>query len=55
MSDKQVIHEAVGKRHKYQVVKTSVGFRIYRDGEFFKGSYGDLRDAVAAADREADR
>jgi hypothetical protein len=53
MSDRNVIHTVVGKRHKYEVVKSSVGFRIYRDGEYYKGSYSDLRDAVAAAEREA--
>lgn len=55
MTGKNVVETIYGKLHKYEVVKspggllTSTTFSIYRDGQYFKGSYSSLSGAVAAA------
>jgi hypothetical protein len=53
---KTTIETIYGRRHKYEIKKTEAGllslspsFRIYRDGEYWKGTYDSLADAVAAA------
>lgn len=54
----EVIETIYGKYHKYEIVKESGGvfgspkFYIYKDGEYHRGSYSSLRDAVAAAEKE---
>jgi hypothetical protein len=58
MSKKEVVETVYGKRHKYEIVKspggllTSTTFSIYRDGEYHRGSFSSLKDAVEAANRE---
>jgi hypothetical protein len=58
MSDKEVVETVYGKRHKYEIVKSSGGlltsttFSIYRDGQYHRGSFSSLKDAVAAANKE---
>jgi hypothetical protein len=58
MSDKEVVETVYGKRHKYEIVKspggllTSATFSIYRDGQYHRGSFSSLKDAVAAANKE---
>ncbi len=55
---KNVIETLYGKRHKFEIVRTegslldSTKFSIYRDGDYYKGSYSSLIDAVDAARRE---
>ena len=54
---RNVVETIYGRYNKYEVVKvpgglfTSTSFVIYRDGEYYKGSYSDLRAAVEDARR----
>jgi len=49
------IETIYGKRHRYEIMKSDGGFlssssfSIYRDGQYWKGSYDSLAKAVAAA------
>ena len=58
MDGQNVVETIYGKRHKYEIVKssggllTSTSFSIYRDGTYYKGSFGSLADAVEAAEKE---
>ena len=52
MPDKEVVEIIYGKRHKYEVVKStgwSTKFSIYRDGSYWKGTYDSLARAVEVA------
>jgi hypothetical protein len=57
----EVIETVYGKYSKYEVVKQPGGvfsspkFYIYRDGEYHRGSFSSLRDAVEACKKEADK
>lgn len=50
-----VIETIYGKRHKYEIRKSDGGFlssgtfNIYRDGQYWKGSYDSLAKAVDVA------
>ena len=58
MADKVVVETIYGKRHKYEITKDtsnlfgSAKFNIYRDGEYYKGSYSSLSAAVDKAKSE---
>jgi hypothetical protein len=55
VSARQVMETIYGKLHKYEIVKspggllTSTTFSIYRDGQYYRGSYSSLSAAVEAA------
>lgn len=53
MATKKVIETIYGKFHKYEVVRTDRTFSseisLYRDGEYWKGTYSSVEDAVEAA------
>ncbi len=59
MSDKKVLETIFGKHHKYEVCRIPGGmfeadkYSIYRDGEYYKGSYSSLADAVEEANKAA--
>jgi hypothetical protein len=61
MAKGEVIETVYGKYSKYEVVKQPGGvfsspkFSIYRDGEYHRGSFSSLRDAVEACKKEADK
>jgi hypothetical protein len=58
MGDKTVIETIYGKYNKFEIVKDSSGswsgpkFYIYKDGEYYRGSFSSLKDAVEAAKKE---
>lgn len=50
----QVVEVIHGKYYKYEIIKNtglikSSTFSIYRDGEYYKGGYSSLAQAVAVA------
>lgn len=55
MSGKKTVETIYGKRHKYEIMKSSGGllgsisFSIYRDGSYWKGSYDSFARAVEVA------
>ena len=57
MSDDEVIETIYGKYSKFEVIKkttlSGVKFYIDKDGKYHRGSFSSLKDAVAAAKKEA--
>lgn len=56
--DGEVIETIYGKYSKFEVIKktsvwTSPKFYIHKDGEYHRGSFSSLKDAVEAARKEA--
>lgn len=55
MSDKQVVETIHGKYSKFEIMKSPGGlisntsFSIYKDGQYWKGSYDSLARAVEVA------
>ncbi len=53
MSKGEVVETIYGKHHKYEVTKDTSGFmggyNIYRDDQYFKGTYDSLAKAVEVA------
>ena len=58
MSKGEVIETVYGKYSKYEIIKEagvwSTKFYLYKDGKYHRGSYSSLRDAVEAAQKEAE-
>lgn len=59
MAKREVIETVYGKYSKFEVVREPGGvfsspkFYIYKDGDYHRGSYSSLRDAVEAANKDA--
>jgi hypothetical protein len=59
MANEQIIETIYGKYSKFEIVKDPGGvfsspkFYIRKDGEWHRGSFSSLRDAVEAAKKEA--
>lgn len=53
MTDRKVIETVYGKHHKYEVVRVDRTFStdivLYRDGEYWKGTYSTVAAAIEAA------
>ncbi|WP_209428294.1 hypothetical protein [Pararhodobacter sp. SW119] len=55
MSDKQVVETIYGKYSKFEIMKSPGGlisntsFSIYKDGQYWKGSYDSFARAVEVA------
>jgi hypothetical protein len=53
MTNKKTIEIVYGKHHKYEVVRKHATFSVeivlYRDGEYWKGTYPSVEAAVEAA------
>lgn len=55
MAEKQVVETIYGRHSKYEIVKSpggllsSTSYSIYRDGQYWKGSYDSLARAVEVA------
>ncbi len=57
MAKKVIVETIYGKRCKFEIEREdqmlgSAKFRIFRDGEYYKGSYSSLSAAVEAVERE---
>jgi len=55
MSNGVVVETIHGKNHKYEIKKNtgwSITYVIYRDGQYYKGTYDSLARAVEVARNE---
>ena len=57
MDKTKVIHTVFGTKKKYEVVEkeSDHSFRIYKGGEYHRGPFKNLRDAVKACEEDAEK
>ena len=59
LQNRMVIETLYGKQHKYEIVMSlggifsSTTYSIYRDGQYFRGSFNSLIQAIEEVKKEA--